>query len=71
MTDGWRWTYEDAHGTPVSGVELVTTAFPTQSDAESWLGEQWRSLFAGGVAAVTLHRHDTRVYGPMLLSDGG
>ncbi|GAB3488829.1 hypothetical protein [Flexivirga sp.] len=71
MNDGWRWTYEDAHGSAVRGVELVTTGFPTQSDAESWLGEQWRALFSVGVSAVTLHHGETRVYGPMLLTAGG
>lgn len=70
MSDGWHWTYEDARGSVMSGVQLVTSRFPTQSDAESWLGEQWRALFAAGVAAVTLHHNDATVYGPMLLSDG-
>jgi hypothetical protein len=41
--------------------------FPTQSDAESWLGEEWRSLLAGGVARVTLLEDDRVVYGPMSL----
>lgn len=70
MNDGWHWSYEDARGSAMSGVQLVTSRFPTQGDAESWLGEQWRSLFAAGVAAVTLHHDEATVYGPMLLSDG-
>lgn len=71
MSEGWHWTYEDTDGAPLSGMGLVSTAFPTQSDAESWLGEQWRALFATGVAAVTLHHDDAPVYGPMLLTTGG
>jgi len=70
MTDGWSWTYEDARGAELSGVHLVSSAFPTQGDAESWLGEHWRELAGGGVAAVTLHRDGAAVYGPMALSEG-
>lgn len=70
MTGAWRWTYEDETGAPVSGDQLVTAGFPTQSDAESWLGEQWRELAEHGVSAVTLHEGETVVYGPMSLSDG-
>ncbi|RNI24371.1 hypothetical protein [Flexivirga caeni] len=71
MTDGWNWTYEDAQGVPATAAQAVTSAFPTQSDAESWLGEHWRSLFDAGVTAVTLRHAGRTVYGPMLLSVGG
>ncbi|WP_018156204.1 hypothetical protein [Demetria terragena] len=64
----WTWTYADAAGAPVSGTTLVTSAFPTQSDAESWLGESWQDLADAGVAAVTLHENDSVVYGPMSLT---
>ncbi|WP_265444131.1 hypothetical protein [Flexivirga meconopsidis] len=67
---GWTWSYEDTGGAQLSAPQLVTTAFPTQNDAESWLGEHWRTLADEGVAAVTLHEDDTVVYGPMPLSDG-
>lgn len=66
----WTWSYEGPSGEEVSGSALVTAPFPTQSDAESWLGETWRELSDAGVAAVTLHEDDTPVYGPMSLSDG-
>ena len=46
---------------------LPTTGFPTQSDAENYLGESWRDLLAAGVEAVTLRQHDVVVYGPMSL----
>jgi hypothetical protein len=51
----------------LSGEGLSTTAFPTQSDAESWFGEVWHELSEAGVAAVTLHRDGEKVYGPMSL----
>jgi hypothetical protein len=67
MTDEWTWTYLDADGTVVTGEALVATGFPSQSDAESWLGEQWRELADAGVEAVTLEHEGTVVYGPMSL----
>jgi hypothetical protein len=67
MTDEWTWTYLDADGTTVTGEALIATGFPTQSDAESWLGEQWRELAAAGVDAVTLAHEGAVVYGPMSL----
>lgn len=67
MSEQWTWTYEDASGAPVSGDVLTQTAFPTQSDAESWFGEVWHELSEAGVAAVTLFRDGEKVYGPMSL----
>ena len=42
-------------------------AFPTQGDAETWLGETWRELLAAGVDAVVLVEDGRDVYGPMSL----
>ena len=42
--------------------------FPSQADAESWVGEIWADLAELGVAAVTLMEADRVVYGPMSLS---
>lgn len=70
MSESWTWTYEDAAGAEVSGSKLPTTSYPTQSDAESWLGESWRDLSDQGVASVTLHVDGSVVYGPMGLTDG-
>ena len=42
-------------------------SFPTQSDAETWLGEQWRDLRSEGVVSATLLDGDRVVYGPMVL----
>lgn len=70
MSESWTWTYEDVAGAPVAGDNLPATSYPTQSDAESWLGENWQELRAHGVSSVTLHVDGTAVYGPMGLTDG-
>lgn len=61
----WRWRCHDASGaetTPQSGAD---SGFPTQADAESWLGEVWRELLEEGVESVTLLEGEREVYGPM------
>jgi hypothetical protein len=65
----WRWRYEDASGAEVSTDE-ASPAFPSQSDAESWVGETWQELAEQGVDAVTLFEGDREVYGPMSLHAG-
>lgn len=45
----------------------MSAEFASQSDAESWLGEEWRNLLAAGVAQVTLLYDGEVVYGPMSL----
>jgi hypothetical protein len=67
MTAEWTWTYLDADATTMTGEALVATGFPSQSEAESWLGEQWRELADAGVDAVTLEHDGAVVYGPMSL----
>lgn len=47
----WTWRYEDADGQPVEG---PSEAFASQSDAESWLGQNWRDLAAAGAANAVL-----------------
>lgn len=66
MSGSWSWELLDAGRRPVTG-SLAPSGFPSQSEAESWLGEEWRSLLDAGVDAVTLHEGDTVVYGPMSL----
>jgi hypothetical protein len=56
----WTWRLESADGTVLSARGL-------QSDAESWLGENWRSLLTAGVDQVTLFEDDRTEYGPMSL----
>ena len=65
MTDEWTWTYLDTDATVMTGEALVTGGFPSQSDAETWLGEQWRELAKAGVESVTLEHEGVVVYGPM------
>ena len=67
MTDEWTWSYLDSDAKAMTSQSLLTTGFPSQSDAESWLGEQWRVLTDSGVEAVTLLHEGTAVHGPMSL----
>ena len=67
----WRWRLEDESGSEVTADEGSVTGsasgFPSQSDAESWIGEVWRDLLDVGVAQVRLLEGDREVYGPMSL----
>jgi len=66
---GWTWIFTDMQGTPAASLPAaaVLDPFPTQADAETWLGESWRELLDGGVDAVVLYEDDRQVYGPMSL----
>ena len=64
---GWRWRLEDASGSEVTVPDVPAEVFPSQSDAESWVGELWHDLVEGGADAVTLFEGDREVYGPMSL----
>jgi hypothetical protein len=63
----WTWTYEGPDGAPVQAVEGAPEqpTFPTQADAESWVGEVWRELRDAGVSSVSLFEDDHKAYGPM------
>jgi hypothetical protein len=67
----WRWRFEDRSGAEVEAGAVAAAVdlpgFPSQSDAESWLGEVWRELLEDGVDQVTLLEADREVYGPMSL----
>lgn len=67
----WTWQYEAADGTSLDPDELpaapAVEIFPSQSDAESWLGEVWPELLHAGVEQVTLREDARKVYGPMSL----
>jgi hypothetical protein len=67
----WRWRFEDTSGAEVGVAEGATASgmsgFPSQSDAESWIGEVWRELLDEGVDQVTLFDGEREVYGPMSL----
>jgi hypothetical protein len=60
----WSWRYEGANGESVSG---PAETFPSQADAESWIGQTWRELAAAGVTSVSLHEDDRLEYQMSLL----
>jgi hypothetical protein len=65
--NSWTWRYEAADGSTMTGAELPRTGFPSQADAESWVGEAWHDLLAQGVEQVSLFNDGDLVYGPMSL----
>ena len=66
----WTWRYEDPSGNAIEPAEAPAgEPFPTQSDAETWLGENWRELASAGVDQVTLLDSGREVYGPMSLHE--
>lgn len=64
MSDDFSWQLHEASGTVRPG---ETSTFPTQAEAEAWLGEEWADLLADGIESVTLLRGTEPVYGPMSL----
>jgi hypothetical protein len=71
VTGEWHWRSERA-GLRVGGStrQVGTERFPTQGEAESWLGETYPDLLVSGVTAVSLYEGDRLVYGPMSLEPG-
>ncbi len=65
----WTWRYEGRNGVAAPEAAGGAEDFPTQSDAESWLGENWRELRTAGVDQVTLFENGAKVYGPMSLHE--
>jgi hypothetical protein len=65
----WTWRYETTDGVEIVPTEDQPSApsFPTQADAESWVGEIWRELLGAGVDQVSLLDDGRVVYGPMSL----
>ena len=61
----WTWRYETSDGSTVTNA--VSQEFPTQADAETWIGEAWRELLDSGVDQVTLLEEERVAYGPMSL----
>jgi hypothetical protein len=64
----WTWRFEKADGTEVPPA-VQPEEFPTQGDAESWIGEVWKDLAAGGADQVVLFEDGARIYGPMSLHE--
>lgn len=64
----WWWRLEDALGVEVPVLEeYAGQRFPSQADAETWVGEVWAELVEFGVDAVTLFEDERQIYGPMSL----
>jgi hypothetical protein len=49
---------------------LPKESFGSQGDAESWIGENWRTLLEAGVDQVSLLDEGRVEYGPMSLHPG-
>ena len=58
----WRWVADRQ-----PRAEHLQRSFPTQGEAENWLGEFYPELLDAGIRAVSLYEEDRLVYGPMSL----
>jgi hypothetical protein len=67
VSDQWVWTYQGVGGAVPASGPTMSSAFPTQADAEAWLGQEWQELVAAGLESVSLVHGDHLVYGPMPL----
>lgn len=64
----WTWQYHAAQGAPIpEAASQPPDGFPTQADAETWVGEVWRDLLEEGIDGVSLFEDGRLVYGPMSL----
>ena len=61
----FTWRFEGTDGSTLERADLPTPSFPSQADAESWVGESWRELLAAGVEQVSLLRDGEVVYAGM------
>lgn len=57
----WYWVPDREPDDP----SQIARTFPTQGEAETWLGEFYPDLVLAGVHAVSLYEADRLVYGPM------
>lgn len=71
MSNAWTWTYHGADGSKLADPGLPVNAFPSQGDAETWIGESYEELVDQGVESVTLKEGGADVYGPMSLRADG
>jgi hypothetical protein len=67
MNWSWRATAQSGTGDLDTAELGLEQQFPTQGDAESWLGEVYPDLMEAGVEAVSLYEEGRLVYGPMRL----
>lgn len=67
MNGIWAWRLEAADGREIAPPHEPPGEFPSQADAETWIGECWRDLLDVGAEQATLFEDGRRVYGPMSL----
>jgi hypothetical protein len=69
----WRWVpdREPVRTAPGPDRTSASRTFPSQGEAETWLGEFYPQLLDAGVRAVSLYETDRLVYGPMSLEPEG
>ena len=67
MSGTWAWRLEGVDGREVVPPAEPAADFPSQADAESWIGESWRGLLDAGAEQASLFEGDRKVYGPMSL----
>jgi len=63
----WTWQLEKEDGTVLTSRGLPKESWGSQGDAESWIGENWRTLLEAGVDQVSLLIEGRVEYGPMNL----
>jgi hypothetical protein len=63
----WSWNLLAADGSARPSAAERSQGFPTQAEAETWIGESWRDLLDEGVEQVELLEEERVVYGPMSL----
>jgi hypothetical protein len=68
----WAWTLLDREGSVVPEVPVEDLGradeFTSQSEAETWIGLNWKALLDAGIDAVELTEDGRKVYGPMGLA---
>ena len=65
--NSWTWRFESADGSSLAEPDQARGGFPSQADAETWIGESWQELLSAGVEQVVLLNGGRQVYGPMSL----
>jgi hypothetical protein len=55
---GFRWVLHDASGSDLR----ATDEFPSQAEAESWMGAEWAALLEEGAETVSLMEGDAKLY---------
>ena len=61
----WTWRLESKDGKGLDSVDVPV--FDNQSDAETWVGDEWQMLLEEDVDAVTLLEGDRVEYSNMSL----